>query len=143
MSKITTWKYTKPSFWDDFFDGHTYGSAYQNGFMRADISKRKGNYVFDVDIPGYAKEDIMVKLEQGYLTIMVDAKKQSTVTENQDENYEYLHQERYNGQYSRSFYVGCPDDTKANATYHNGVLTVVIPEVTETEADKTKYIAIN
>ena len=48
-----------------------------------------------------------------------------------------------NGQYTRSFYVGCPDDTKATATYHNGVLTVVIPEVTQEEIDKTKYITIN
>ena len=42
---------------------------YSNGFMRSDVSKRKGNYVFDIDIPGYSKEDIQVKLDKGYLTV--------------------------------------------------------------------------
>lgn len=140
MSKLTNVKYNKPSFWEDFFGSNWYNEPYSNGFMRSDISKRKGNYVFDIDIPGYSKEDIQVKLDKGYLTVMVEHH-QSNSTDTAD--YEYLHQERYNGQYTRSFYVGCPDDTKATATYHNGVLTVVIPEVTQEEIDKTKYITIN
>ena len=140
MSKLTNVKYNKPSFWEDFFGSNWYNEPYSNGFMRSDVSKRKGNYVFDIDIPGYSKEDIQVKLDKGYLTVMVEYH-QSNSTDTAD--YEYLHQERYNGQYTRSFYVGCPDDTKATATYHNGVLTVVIPEVTQEEIDKTKYITIN
>lgn len=146
MSKITNWKYTKPvytpSILDEFFDNNWYNKGYTNGFMKTDISKRKGNYVFDVEVPGYTKEDIQVKLDQGYLTIMVD-KAPSTTTNTTDEEYEYLHQERFSGQFSRTFYVGCSDDAKANATYHNGVLTVVIPEFEETTKDTTKYIPIN
>lgn len=146
MSKITNWKYTKPSYnpsvFDEFFDNNWYTSTFTKGFMKTDISKRKGNYVFDVDIPGYTKDDIQVKLDQGYLTIMVEKAPNSTVND-KDDDYEYLHQERYIGQYSRTFYVGCSDDAKANATYHNGVLTVVIPEFDDKQIDKTKYIPIN
>ena len=54
-----------------------------------------------------------------------------------------LHKERYCGKYSRSFYIGCSDETKANAVYHNGVLTVVIPETCADEPEKGKYITIN
>ena len=55
--------------------------------MRSDVSKRKGNYVFDIDIPGYSKEDIQVKLDKGYLTVMVEHH-QSNSTDTAD--YEYL-----------------------------------------------------
>ena len=60
MSKLTNVKYNKPSFWEDFFGSNWYNEPYSNGFMRSDVSKRKGNYVFDIDIPGYSKEDILV-----------------------------------------------------------------------------------
>lgn len=145
MSKITNWKYTNksytPSIFDEFWNNNWYGN-YTKGFMKTDISKRKGNYVFDVEVPGYTKDDIQVKLEQGYLTVMVEKAPSSTVNATEEE-YEYLHQERFSGEYSRTFYVGCSDDAKANATYHNGVLTIVIPEYTANEQDKTKYIPIN
>lgn len=145
MSKITNWKYTNksytPSIFDEFWNNNWYGN-YTKGFMKTDISKRKGNYVFDVEVPGYTKDDIQVKLEQGYLTVMVEKAPSSTVNATEEE-YEYLHQERFSGEYSRTFYVGCSDDAKANATYHNGILTIVIPEVTAKEQDKTKYIPIN
>lgn len=145
MSKITNWKYTNksytPSIFDEFWNNNWYGN-YTKGFMKTDISKRKGNYVFDVEVPGYTKDDIQVKLEQGYLTVMVEKAPSSTVNST-EEDYEYLHQERFSGEYSRTFYVGCSDDAKANATYHNGILTIVIPEISAKEQDKTKYIPIN
>lgn len=145
MSKITNWKYTNksytPSIFDEFWNNNWYGN-YTKGFMKTDISKRKGNYVFDVEVPGYTKDDIQVKLEQGYLTVMVE-KAPSTTVNATEEDYEYLHQERFSGEYSRTFYVGCSDDAKANATYHNGILTIVIPEISAKEQDKTKYIPIN
>lgn len=136
--KLTTKNYyDTPNFFDEFFTPFTTHS-YKNGFMRADVSKRKGNYVFDIDVPGYQKEDIKVKLDDGYLTILVDAKKSTT----EADDCEWLHQERFNGEFSRSFYIGCPNDTNASASYHNGVLTVVIPDKATNTPDNTKYITI-
>lgn len=136
MSKLTKWKYTKPSFWDDFFEDSWHKNTYNSPFMRADISKRKGHYVFDIDIPGHNKDDIKVSIDKGYLTV-------KTTQQHVPDEVEYLHQERFNGEYSRSFYLGCSDDTKANATYHNGVLTVVIQLENQQNQEETKYITIN
>ena len=140
MKLITKNHYDAPSLLDEFFSPYPFGKSYQNGFMRTDISKRKGNYVFDIDIPGYQKDDIKVQLNDGYLTVWVGSDKNTKSCDSQD--CEWLHQERFNGEYSRSFYVGCSNDAKANATYHNGVLTVVIPEEDTTYKDSTKYINV-
>lgn len=130
--------YETPTLFEDFFT--PFYKNYHNSFMKADVSKRKGNYVFDIDIPGYNKDDIKVKLNDGYLTVYVDATKNSKTCS--EEDCQWLHQERFNGEYSRSFYLGVSNEAKANATYHNGVLTVVIPEQETKYQDTTKYINV-
>ena len=75
MKLITKNHYDAPSLFDEFFSPYPFGKSYQNGFMRTDISKRKGNYVFDIDIPGYQKDDIKVQLNDGYLTVWVGSDK--------------------------------------------------------------------
>ncbi|MEI3527806.1 MAG: Hsp20 family protein [Bacilli bacterium] len=61
--------------------------------MRTDISKRKGNYVFDIDIPGYQKDDIKVQLNDGYLTVMGEVSDKNTKScDSQD--CEWLHQRK-------------------------------------------------
>lgn len=140
MKLLTRNNYSPTNLFDEFFSPYTLSKTYQTNFMRADISKRKGNYVFDIDIPGYKKDDIKVQLNDGYLTVWVDATKDTKCVE--QEECEWLHQERFNGEYSRSFYLGCSNDAKANATYHNGVLTVVVPEEETTYKDTTKYINV-
>ena len=37
--------------------------------MRTDIREKDGNYLLDVELPGYSKEDIRIELKDGYLTI--------------------------------------------------------------------------
>lgn len=142
MNKHLSSKCTKPTLWDDFFTRNWYMDDTTNNIMLTDISKRKGNYVFDIDIPGYAREDIQVKLENGYLMVTAQKSSQTGSDETQEE-YEYLRRERYSGKFSRTFYVGCADETKVNAVYHNGVLTIVIPENCEEDTKKGKFIEIN
>ena len=140
MKLLTKNRYDNPSFFDDFFSTYPFGKPYQSNMMRTNISKRKGNYVFDIDIPGFQKDDIKVQLNDGYLNVFVDANKEGKPCDSDD--CEWLHQERFQGEYARSFYVGCPNDVKANATYHNGVLTVVIPEEYTKKEDSSKYIRV-
>ena len=91
-----------------------------------------------MDLPGYEKENIKLSLKDGYLEVTAEVNKED---ENEEKD-KFVHKERYYGHCSRSFYVGCSNDAKANATYHNGVLTVVIPEEDTTYKDSTKYINV-
>ena len=64
-------------FFDDFDDFFTVPKAYhrfENNVMKTDIQEIDNNYVLKVDIPGAKKEDISLKLNDGYLEIgYVDA----------------------------------------------------------------------
>lgn len=43
---------------------------------------------------------------------------------------DYITKERLHSDYSRSFYIGCKDDTFAEASLNDGVLSVTIDDVT-------------
>ncbi|MBR5191925.1 MAG: Hsp20 family protein [Clostridia bacterium] len=101
--------------------------------MKADMVKTETGYNLMVDLPSFKKEDIKLKLEDGYLTI--------TATKNQEEKEDYILRER-NYNVSRSFYVGenvAQEDIKAKL--NNGTLEVEI-NVKEKE-EKSKFIEID
>lgn len=108
--------------------------------MKSDIKETDNNYVIETDLPGYNKENITIDLKNGYLGI--SAKVEST--DESKENGKYIHQERFYGECSRSFYVG--DNIKEediNAEFKNGILKIVIPKKEEKkEIEEVKHIEI-
>ena len=40
-----------------------------NSIMKTDVKETEKNYILDVDLPGFKKEDVNLNLENGYLTI--------------------------------------------------------------------------
>ncbi len=103
--------------------------------MKTDIREKKDKYVLDIDLPGFEKDNIDLSLKNGYLNIHAKMSKE----EKHDEDEKYVHQERFYGECSRSFYVG--NDIKEEditAEFKNGILNVEIPKK-EVE-DKSKEI---
>ncbi len=100
--------------------------------MKADMFKTEKGYNLMVDLPGFNKEDIKLKLEDGYLTI--------TAVKNQEEKEEYLLRER-NYNVSRAFFIGDNVDEKGiKAKLNDGILEVEIETKPE---EKTKFIEID
>lgn len=125
--------------WDEFFSDPFFTNR-ENNLMKTDIKEKNGNYLLDMDLPGYAKENIKAELNDGYLTI--SAVKNESVEE-KDERGSYIHQERYTGKCSRSFYVGegiNQEDIKAS--YNNGILHLTFPKKDMKQVETKKYIAI-
>ena len=102
--------------------------------MRTDIREKDGNYLLDVELPGYSKEDIRIELKDGYLTITA----QASVESDEQAKVSYIHRERYTGSCKRSFYVGEQlRQEDIHAAFTNGVLRLTVPK------DAPKYISIN
>ena len=85
------------NFFDDMFrfpgltsENNRTGSS----VMKTDIKDLGENYQLDIELPGFAKEDIHAELSKGYLT--VTAQKTSENSE-KDENGKYIRRERYSG----------------------------------------------
>lgn len=96
------------------------------GRMRTDIRETPGEYILEAEIPGFRKEDIEVTWRDGHLTIRA----RKSYSENQDEP-NYVHQERAYGELSRSFSVDHIQPEKIRAEYQDGVLKVSLPKTSQ------------
>lgn len=108
--------------------------------MKTDIRENEDSYEVLVDLPGFAKEEISVKLEKGYMTIAA-SKEQNE--EEKDKDGKFIRRERYSGSTSRSFYVGdaiTNEDIKAK--YENGILQLTVPKKEAKRLEQNSYIAI-
>ena len=109
-------------------------------WMKTDIKEVGNNYVIEVDLPGYDKDNIQIEMESGYLK--VTAKVDNSNEE--EEEGKYIHKERYYGECSRSFYVGdnvTEEDIKAS--FKNGILTLTLPKEEPKKLENKKFIPID
>lgn len=130
---------------DDFFNDPFFStpvSQSSNTLMRTDVRDDGTNYLLDIDLPGFKKEDIQAELKNGYLTIGAVREDNK---EEKDNNGKVIRQERYSGSCRRSFYVG--DQLKQediHAAFENGVLKLQFPkEAPKAVEEAPRYIPIN
>ena len=126
---------------DDMFKDPFFTSNNNTKIMRTDIQEKDNNYVIEMDLPGYDKEDIKAQLKDGYLTISAE---KNTSKDEKDEKGNYIRKERYSGKCSRSFYVGenvKEEDIKAS--FKNGILELTFPKEIEKKQEDIKYITID
>lgn len=123
---------------DDLFqDPFNYSSV---DSMRTDIVEKDGNYLLNMELPGYKKEDIQMELKDGYL--IINATK-NVNNEEKDEEGHVIRRERYSGSCSRNLYVGDAvkhEDIKAS--FDNGELKITIPKDVTPQVEEKKFIPI-
>ena len=124
----------------DFPQMPDFWRAPKNDVMRTDVKETDEAFILDIDLPGYAKEDVQITLEDGYLT--VSASKNASNDE-KDEDGKYIRRERFYGNCSRNFYVG-EDVTEEDisAKFENGILNMTVKKVDVKPIEKKSYIQI-
>lgn len=96
-----------------------------------DITEDDKEYLVTADLPEVKKEEVQVNLENGVLTITGERKKES---ESKDEEKKYHRIERSYGRYERSFRLPeAVDESKVDARFKDGVLTIHLPKSGEAE----------
>ena len=131
------------SLFDTAFDRKFFGNGNTSraNVMKTDVKESDDAYTVDIELPGFKKEDVSVRFENGTLTVT------ATIADNNDQKDEkgaYVRRERYSGSCSRSFYVG--DDIKKNdinAKMTDGILTLTIPKKGKEEIEASKLIQID
>lgn len=139
------------SLFDDFmnfpFEKEFFGrrsplyGRYEKNLMKTDIKETDSVYEVAIDLPGFKKEDVSAKLENGYLT--VSASRNMDKEEKDEQNGAYIRRERYSGECSRSFYVGdAVVEEDIRARFEDGILQLTIAKKEEKKIEEKKLIAI-
>ena len=139
---------------DDFFDVpffddkeqkklemKLYGHRGKN-LMKTDIKETDSGYELEMDLPGFAKNEVKVSLKDGTLTI--SASKGFDQDEQEKKTGRYIRRERYAGACERSFYVG-ENLTEADikGEFKHGILKLFVPKKEAKPAvEEKKYITI-
>ena len=132
----------KKGFMDNVFDDDFFiDFKNEKAIGKTDIKELKDNYLLEIELPGFAKEDIKAEVNNGYLVVTAE---HNNNKEEKDEKGRYIRKERYSGQCMRSFYVGSElkeEDIKAK--FENGILKLEVPKKEfEKKIEQKKYIQI-
>ena len=127
---------------DEFMDFPPMNQAGRdNSLMKSDVKELDDRFELYMDLPGFKKEDVKIKLKDGYLNIEASTFQE---TDDKDSEGKFIRRERFQGTCSRNFFVGKAiqqEDIKAK--FDQGVLQIDIPKIEKKpEIEENKYIAI-
>ncbi len=111
------------------------GEVQRRGKQRApftDVQERDNEIVITADLPGVSKEEIEVRSEGD--SLIISAKRGE---EKSEEGEDFIRRERSYGRFYRK--IKLPSDveqTKAEATFQNGVLEITLPKKKEEKEGK-------
>lgn len=117
---------------DDFFKPMFFDESRD---LRTDIKETDETYELELELPGYAKDEIKISLENGYLTVNATKSKK-------EDGKKYLRRE-ISESTSRSYYVGA-DVTREQikARFENGMLMLTVPKSSPKQVKGNNYIEI-
>ena len=108
--------------------------------MKTDVHEHDDHYEIVIDLPGFKKDQIDLQLQNGYLTITAS---KGLEEEGKDKKGKILHQERYSGSMTRSFYIGeNVNEEDVKAKFEDGVLTLDFPKEKPVALPEHKTIQI-
>ena len=108
--------------------------------MKTDLKEHDDSFELAVDLPGFKKDQIELQLQNGYLTITAA---KGVEEEEKDKKGRLVHQERYTGSMTRSFYLGDhvrEEDVKAK--FEDGVLRLSFPKAEAIKMPERRTIQI-
>ena len=98
---------------------------------RVDVYQTESDVIVKAEIPGVAKEDLNVYIDEGTIKLSGQTRR-----ENEFKDEDVYRAERYYGNFSRT--IPLPAEVKsdqARAEYRDGILSITVPKV---EPSKTK-----
>lgn len=137
---------------DDFGDVFEFSPAFRKQVaatrnISSDIKELADGYQIEMELPGFAKEEVKAQLKDGYLTITAEHSAENKEENNEEcqkkEAVKYIRRERYYGKCQRSFFVGKNvTEEDINAKFENGILTMYVPKEVKKPQVEEKFITI-
>ncbi len=104
------------------------------GCVPANIIENGDQYLIELSVPGFSKEQISIKVDKGVLVVKSERK--------EDEGVKYVRREFGSGNFERRFVISKHiDSDKISATFRNGILEIALP--LKVEAKQPESIEID
>jgi len=117
------------------------GGGGWGGNIPIDVAEDDRCYYVWADLPGMKKEDVNVSIVGNLLTLNAEVKREKAVEQEGQGKETFLRTERPSGSLSRTVQFAAEiDDTKAEAQYRDGVLTLKLPK---RESAQVKRLSIH
>ena len=127
-------------FFGDMFDDPFFNRGYapQTQLMKTDIREKDGQYLLEIEVPGFTKDDVKAELKEGYLTITADRKEP---VENAEDRTKYVRKERYYGTMKRTFYLGEDiTENEIHAAFKDGILRIMTTQTAKSSTYQTRFL---
>ncbi len=136
QNRVSPFKFFNSIFPEDFSDLFFDKELKNNYPLACDTIETEKSYIYKMDIPGVNKEDISLSINHDVLEVTAQRSQEEEVKDKKG----VRRTERYYGSFYRA--IPLPQDTKqeVDATYKNGVLTLIVAK--EEESKKNKKIEI-
>ncbi|MDR9440721.1 MAG: Hsp20/alpha crystallin family protein [Halomonas sp.] len=109
-------------------------AAFERGMPKVDVIDRDAEVVVRAEAPGFEREELDVSVTDGAVTIKGDHRE-----ETKEEEGEYFHSEISRGSFTRTVALpGEVDTDKAEATFKNGVLELILPKLKQANRRKVE-----
>ncbi len=109
--------------------------AKRSDLMSCDVYESSQAYTVKIDLPGCPRDRMQVYVEDGYLKVSADLRR--------DPAGRALQRERFTGKCERSFYVGDIETQDVKASYQDGVLKLTIPKSAYEKHSRTGSVVID
>lgn len=116
---------------DNFFNDDIYkwDLPVNNSLIEHDIIENEKEFVLDLMLPGFKKEDVSINVDDNIMTIEGERKV--------SDNKKYNRKGSFYGHFKKSFTL--PEDVLADnidASYNDGILSIAIPKDEKTKLSK-------
>ncbi|MCL2861800.1 MAG: Hsp20/alpha crystallin family protein [Firmicutes bacterium] len=122
---------------DDFFsDSFMPARTLMRDTFKIDIEELEKEYLVAAELPGIAKEEIDINVDDEYLTISVNHCTEKSNDNTVEEGKNYIHRERQMCSMSRHIRLAGAKLDGIKAKLDNGVLNITIPKDLKTAKSK-------
>ena len=100
-------------------------SMFGGASFRTDIKDAGDAYIVEAELPGFAKEDVNISIDNDVMTVSASREEKK---EEKNEKHRYVRKERRTCSYARSFDVSEIETEKIEGSLENGILTLTLPK---------------
>ncbi|MFN9777963.1 MAG: Hsp20/alpha crystallin family protein [Candidatus Kapaibacterium sp.] len=113
---------------DNFFTTRFLPFAAHETIPSANVKETDTQFTIEVAAPGYRKEDLKIRLDESTLTVQAE-KQEEKKEEKNEEKESYRRREFSYSSFTRSFTLPkSAEGAKAQASYRDGIMTIVVPK---------------